>query len=112
MVGTCSPVDQMYVTAMPAIATFTMAENHIKTDSIRLQLQAEYWYEQGTTTSMIQPPIPSTKAPQPRHITFLTTKVVVEKTRNTTVRRAPVLGQGSACARGEGGYTGFFLKGT
>ena len=31
MAGTCSPVDQMYVTAMPAMATLTMAEVHIKT---------------------------------------------------------------------------------
>ena len=46
MAGTCSLADRMYVTAMPAIATLTMAENHIKTDSIGLQLQAECWYEQ------------------------------------------------------------------
>ena len=35
-----SSVDQMYVTAMPTIATLTMAENHIETDRIGLQLQA------------------------------------------------------------------------
>ena len=29
-----------------AIATLTMAENHIKPNSIGLQLQAECWYEQ------------------------------------------------------------------
>ena len=34
----------MYATAIPA--TLTMAESHIKTDSIKLQLQAECWYEQ------------------------------------------------------------------
>ena len=38
MAGTCSPVDQMYITALRAIATLNMAENHIKTDSIGLQL--------------------------------------------------------------------------
>ena len=31
---------------MPTMATLTMAENHIKTDSIGLQLQVECWYEQ------------------------------------------------------------------
>ena len=35
-----------YVTAMQAIATLTVAENHIKTSSIGSQLQAEGWYEQ------------------------------------------------------------------
>ena len=44
--GKCSPVDWMYVTAMPAIATLTMAEKHIKIDSTRLQLQPECWNEQ------------------------------------------------------------------
>ena len=34
-------VDQMYVTAMPAIATLTMLLSRIKTNSIGLQLQAE-----------------------------------------------------------------------
>ena len=46
MAGTCSPVDWVYRTAMPGIATLTVAENHIKTDSIGLQLQAECWYQQ------------------------------------------------------------------
>ena len=46
MAGTCSSVDRMNVTAMPRIATSAMAENHIKTDSIGLQLQVERWYEQ------------------------------------------------------------------
>ena len=32
--GTCSPVDRTYVTAMPATATSTMVENHIKTHSM------------------------------------------------------------------------------
>jgi len=31
----------MYVTAMPAIATSAMAENHIKTNTMQLQLQAK-----------------------------------------------------------------------
>ena len=39
MVGTCSPVDRMDIKAMPVIATLAMAENHIKANSIRLQLQ-------------------------------------------------------------------------
>ena len=34
--GKCSPVDWMYVTAMPVIATLTTAEDHIKTNSIGL----------------------------------------------------------------------------
>ena len=46
MAGTCSLVGRMYVTAMPAMATLTVAENHIKTVSVGLQLQAECWYEQ------------------------------------------------------------------
>ena len=46
MVGIHSAVDQMYGTPMPTIATLTMAENRIKTDSIGSQLQAECWYEQ------------------------------------------------------------------
>jgi hypothetical protein len=46
LAGTCSPLDRMYVTPMPTMATLTMAENHIKTDSIGLQLQVECWYEQ------------------------------------------------------------------
>ena len=45
MVGTCSPVDQTYITAMPGVATSTMAENHTKIDSIGLQLQVVWWYE-------------------------------------------------------------------
>ena len=51
MAGTCSSVDQMNVTAMPRIATSAMAENHIKTDSIELQLQVECWYEQEELTT-------------------------------------------------------------
>ena len=40
--GACSPVDRMYVTPKPAIATlFIMAGNHSKTDSIGLQYQSE-----------------------------------------------------------------------
>ena len=31
---------------MPAIALLSRAENHIKTDSIGLLLQAAWWYEQ------------------------------------------------------------------
>ena len=46
MAGTCSLVDRTYITAMPAIATSTMAEIHIKKNSIGLQLQAKCWYEQ------------------------------------------------------------------
>ena len=37
--GTCSPVDLMYVTPKPAIATLFMVRNHSKTDSIGLQYQ-------------------------------------------------------------------------
>ena len=44
--GTCSPVEQMYVTPKPAIATLFMAENHNKTDSIGLQYQSECCCEQ------------------------------------------------------------------
>ena len=51
---------------------------------------------------MIQPPFPSTIRAQLRHVTFLTTKTAVRKIRKTTVRRGPVLGQASACARGLG----------
>ena len=47
MAGKCSPVDWIFIiTAMPVVATSAMAENHIKTNSIGLQLQVEYWYEQ------------------------------------------------------------------
>ena len=53
---------------------------------------------------MIQPPFPSTIGAQRRHVTFLTTKTAVRKTRKTTVRRGPVLGQAGACAGGGGGY--------
>ena len=35
--GTCSPVDRMYVTPKPSIATLFMAGNHSKTDSNGLQ---------------------------------------------------------------------------
>ena len=37
--GTCSPVDQMYVTPKPA--NLFMAGNHNKIDSIGLQYQSE-----------------------------------------------------------------------
>ena len=37
---TCSPVDWMYVTRKPAIATLFMIGNHSKTDSIGLQYQS------------------------------------------------------------------------
>ena len=46
MAGTCSPVDQMHIIALPVIATLTMVANRTKTNSIGLQLQAECWYEQ------------------------------------------------------------------
>ena len=44
--GECSPVDRMYLTPKPAIATLFMAGNHKKTDSIGLQYQLECYYEQ------------------------------------------------------------------
>ena len=52
---------------------------------------------------MIQLPFPSTIEAQPRNVTFLTIKTVVRKIQKTTVRRAHVLGQGSACTKGRGG---------
>ena len=39
--GACSPVDRIYVTPKPAIATFFMAKNHSKTITIGLQYQSE-----------------------------------------------------------------------
>ena len=50
---------------------------------------------------MIQPPFPSTIAPQPRQVVFLTTKTMVRK---ITVTRGWMIGQAGACARGRGGY--------
>ena len=44
--GACSPVDRMYVTAMPGVTTLVMAENHTKTKSSGVQYQAECCYEQ------------------------------------------------------------------
>ena len=49
---------------------------------------------------MIQLPFPSTIEAQPCNVTFLTKKLWSEKSRKTTVRRAHVLGQGSAWTRG------------
>ena len=46
MAGTRSPVDRTYVTAMPGVATSTMAENHTKTKGIGLQLRVECRFEQ------------------------------------------------------------------
>jgi hypothetical protein len=46
----------------------------------------------GTTTSVIQPPFPSTIGAQLRNAKFLTTKPWSEKTRKMTVKRGPVLG--------------------
>ena len=43
VVGTCSPVDRMYVTP---IAILFMAENHSKTNSIGLQYQSQCCCEQ------------------------------------------------------------------
>ena len=79
----------MYATAMPAIATLTMAENHIRTDSIGLQLQAECWYEQEELT-----------ATNVSCYIFDHENHGQKKPRKTTVRWAPVLGQGSACTGG------------
>ena len=42
MAGTCLPVERMYIT----MATLTMAEICIKTNSIGLQLKAKCWYGQ------------------------------------------------------------------
>ena len=53
--GVCSPVDWMYVTPKPAIATFFMAKNHSKPTTIGLQYQS-------------------------RNNVFLTIKTVVRKT--------------------------------
>ena len=44
--GTCSPVDQMYVTAKLGVTTSVMAENHTKTKSSGVQYQAECCCEQ------------------------------------------------------------------
>ena len=46
MAGTCSPVDQMYVTVKVAETILVMAENHTKTKSSGVQYQAECYYEQ------------------------------------------------------------------
>ena len=42
------------VTVMLAIARLTMAKTHFKTNSIGLQLQAEYWYR--TNPNLLQNP--------------------------------------------------------
>ena len=52
--GTFQPGDRMYVTAIPATATLKMAENHIKTNSIGLQLQVEWW-SWGALRTRVQP---------------------------------------------------------
>ena len=61
---------------------------------------------------MIQPPFPSTIAPQPRPVAFLTTKHVVRKTRKTMVRLPcldhAVLAQGGVRTALPWGY-GFVL---
>ena len=88
--GTCSPLDQKYVTAMPGVATSAMAENHTKTDSIRLQLQVECWYEQEELPEA-RLSSPTIRA-QPRNVTFLTIKTVVRKIQKND-------GQIGSCAR-------------
>ena len=45
---------------------------------------------------MLQLPFPSTIKARPHNVTFLTIKTVVKKIQKTTVRRAHMLGQGSA----------------
>ena len=42
----CSPVDRMYVTPKPSIATFFMAKNHSKKITIGLHYQLECCCEQ------------------------------------------------------------------
>ena len=49
---------------------------------------------------MMQPPFPSTSEAQLRNVPFLTKKPWSENSTKTTVTRAHVLRQGSACARG------------
>ena len=46
VVGACSPVDRMYVTAKLGVKTLVTAENHTKTKSSGVQYQAECCYEQ------------------------------------------------------------------
>ena len=44
--GTCSLVDRMYATAVPGMAPSTVAEDHIKTNSVGLQIRVWLrWYE-------------------------------------------------------------------
>ena len=77
----------MYITAMPVIATSAMAENHIKTNSIGLQLQAECCYEQEELPQALS----STCSLYHRSTTashyISDHKNAVRKTRTTTVRR-------------------------
>ena len=77
MVGTCSLVGRMDVTATPA-----MAEKHIKPNSIGLQSQAEHWYEQEEVPqARSSPPFPLTIRAQPRRVTFLTTTTAFRENR-------------------------------
>ena len=100
--GTCSPVDQTYMTAMPGVATSAMAEHYTKTDSIGLQLQAECWYEQ----SMIQLPFPSTIKAQRGTVTFLTIKIMVRK--NPEKQQSDRLMRLDKTALGQGGRGGLW----
>ena len=85
---TCSQVERTYVTVMPVIATLAMAENHIKTNSITLHLQAECWYEQEKLPQAYFSPFLPLQSEQDRFtFTFLTFKTTVRKTRKKTVRR-------------------------
>ena len=57
-------------------------------------------------------PLPSTIVAQARHVTFLTTKPRLEKTRKTTHRRGPVLGlAGAREGGGSGGGGGRWARG-
>ena len=105
VVGTCSPVDRIYVAAMPAIATSAMAENHIKTDSIGGQLQAECGYEQeGLPKAWSSPPFLSAIAAQLCHVAFLTAKSAIRQNQENRGLTGSLLGQGSVGTRGGGGY--------
>ena len=103
----CATADRMYVTALPAIPTLTMAEIQIETNSIGLQLQAacvNVGMSKRTYHKHDPAPFPSTIGARPRHVTFLTTKTAVRKNQENNGQMGPVLGQGSACAKGGGGF--------
>ena len=65
--GTCSPVDQRYITATPGVATSAMTENQTKIDIIGLHLQVECWYEQELPEACSPFPLQSKHNPVTSH---------------------------------------------